>query len=837
MENKSKKSKAFIITFIAVLFLLIVGYLIFKNGDKIFHLGTSTDGGGKIFNPLPSDLDNLTLIEYPDSFLKTFPTRRMVAQAGEDLKKGDVVYIDSIGNDGVPVVKKALASDPVKSVVLGVANEDIKAGTSGEITTSGPVIGLNTNRNEGTPWSTSDQLYLSLTTPGGMTKNIADNPNQVFYVGIVAKIGSTDGIVNVGGKGTTTSAWVDFSGSTLKNNINTRMAEAGENLKRGDVVYISGFNASGIPVVKKAIAGDPVKGIVYGVANNSANTGGLVEIIVGGAISGIQANQNDTNPWRIGDQIYLSKSTAGAMTNQLSSSSDSGVLVGVVMKIAGGTYTVNIGGSGTTISSWSSFSANSLGIMVNGGSSGEFGSDSAGGQGAFGSFFSSIGDTLSSAWGLVTMTIGNWANSIFGSGTFGGGTFGGGIFGGGDKVCWNGAINYPKCNIDKEGNCLNGATNPPDCTDGGKEDETCSNGAVNYPDCTINGDGDCVNGASNPPVCNLDKNGNCINGATNPPTCSDGLPDPEDEETPTSVIPQCRDGEDNDKDGKKDAEDPGCHTDDDLSKAWLSDKDSEVDTEKPKPPVLNECQVVYDNQLQFTLEERQKLDDLLRKFYLIAPTLKTEDDIATIYQTYDQKIEFIDRVEKLTKECYLQTNNQTGYKDFCVLGKNSSGKNIYKDVCYVPGNDDQNDPPYVKKDAFVASYTGPTTIYGNPWFKYTDRGTYVTTNQNSNNNLNNFYQVKAEEDIKKGEQVYITGGTVDTMFTVKKFYLGIPNVFISFGTATQDILSGEIGTISSLNYSAVSNIGDLHIGDVNYGYTNSQSEANMKDFEILLNIW
>ncbi len=51
METNPKKSKAFIITFVAILLLLIVGYLIFKNSDKIF--GTAKGSSlSKIFAPL-----------------------------------------------------------------------------------------------------------------------------------------------------------------------------------------------------------------------------------------------------------------------------------------------------------------------------------------------------------------------------------------------------------------------------------------------------------------------------------------------------------------------------------------------------------------------------------------------------------------------------------------------------------------------------------------------------------------------------------------------------------------------------------------------------------------
>jgi hypothetical protein len=51
MESNPKKSKAFIITFIAVLLLLIMGYFLFKNSEQIF--GTKNSANiNKIFAPL-----------------------------------------------------------------------------------------------------------------------------------------------------------------------------------------------------------------------------------------------------------------------------------------------------------------------------------------------------------------------------------------------------------------------------------------------------------------------------------------------------------------------------------------------------------------------------------------------------------------------------------------------------------------------------------------------------------------------------------------------------------------------------------------------------------------
>ena len=60
MENKPKKSKAFIITFIVVLLLLLLGYFLFVNSEKIFGTKGETTIN-KIFSPLLGTSKKATL--------------------------------------------------------------------------------------------------------------------------------------------------------------------------------------------------------------------------------------------------------------------------------------------------------------------------------------------------------------------------------------------------------------------------------------------------------------------------------------------------------------------------------------------------------------------------------------------------------------------------------------------------------------------------------------------------------------------------------------------------------------------------------------------------------
>lgn len=102
----------------------------------------------------------------------------------------------------------------------------------------------------------------------------------------------------------------------------------------------------------------------------------------------------------------------------------------------------------------------------------------------------------------------------------------------------------------------------------------------------------------------------------------------------------------------------------------------------------NVCLFIDQNPIEFTAEEKADLADLLRKYYLIAPTLKTKDDILLTYSEIAQYNNFADQLSTLTKQCYSQTSD--------------------------------------------VNYAGPKTKWGNPWYQYsTNRGSYVDTNPSS----------------------------------------------------------------------------------------------------------
>jgi hypothetical protein len=212
MENNPKKSKAFIIAFILILLLLIAGYYLFTNRATIFDTkGVVTMQ--KIFAPLLGSSKNkdLSVIGGPDTSSTTGKTitgvittdqngnKVIQAEAGENLKKGDVLYIASFNKNNAPIVMKAIANDKNKSLVFGVAEEDMNKGAMGNVIIEGILSGVPTNRTEVTAWTPKNPLYLSDKIYGGMTKNPPYAPSFVVPVGSVISVDAINGSIRVGG--------------------------------------------------------------------------------------------------------------------------------------------------------------------------------------------------------------------------------------------------------------------------------------------------------------------------------------------------------------------------------------------------------------------------------------------------------------------------------------------------------------------------------------------------------------------------------------------------------------------------------------------------------------
>lgn len=133
----------------------------------------------------------------PSSIISTLQVSYQTVVATEAIAAGDVVYIVNSGGSGAsPSVARAQAND-ISTIrgVIGFATTSIAKNAQGTVQTYGQLIGpVDTHLfSQGAP------LFVSTTTPGGVTDIKPEAPNFAFQVGIVTRQGQpqnvTTGIV------------------------------------------------------------------------------------------------------------------------------------------------------------------------------------------------------------------------------------------------------------------------------------------------------------------------------------------------------------------------------------------------------------------------------------------------------------------------------------------------------------------------------------------------------------------------------------------------------------------------------------------------------------------
>ena len=172
----------------------------------------------------------------------------------------------------------------------------------------------------GSVWQKIDQSNL-VTSVNGQTGAVSLSYNDVNAIGSIT---STDGSVTV----STASGVADLSVSVAASTTNVVCQvrnSTGATLTKGTAVYINGATGQ-LPTVTKAIAaGDSTSAQTLGVmsADLANNSNGYVTII--GLVIDL-----DTSAFTDGEQLYLSPTTAGALTGTKPYAPDHLVYVGIV---------------------------------------------------------------------------------------------------------------------------------------------------------------------------------------------------------------------------------------------------------------------------------------------------------------------------------------------------------------------------------------------------------------------------------------------------------------------------------------------------------------------------
>jgi|GEM_PF-3291964 len=288
---------------------------------------------------------------------------------------------------------------------------------------------------------------------------------------------------------------------------------------------------------------------------------------------------------------------------------------------------------------------------------------------------------------------------------------------------------------------------------------------------------------------------------------------------------QCNDTIDNDGDGKIDIKDEACHEGGTLNGNYVPTNDSE----EIAPAKPNICLSL--DPLEFTDEEKAKLDDLLRRFYLIAPLLKDDSDIKIAYNELDRLQNLKDEISSLTDACYEQTKE---------LRNNGYGKYIVQ--------------------------------YGNPWFNYSKRGSYLdVVDRETEKKIKNLMPSCVYSESQEGTRALTEGGDGKFVSFWKNF-LGIEgpsidekeNLCQNLGLAKSrmicelyngtdeaegDDLKAQIAILATGGLvDPVSIFTTIGLGKIvnwfkgeQYYYTGckwiTDNKTDLKEYEILLNVW
>lgn len=300
-----------------------------------------------------NDTDATVDLGLGDATLQIGQEQYLYARAEEDIANGDVVMITGALGSRVIVAKANISAPGFQlSSVIGVATQSISINTTGYVTTYGKVRGINTNG-----FTDGDTVYLSTTTAGGL---VNAEPVGSIIVGIVAEAGingtlfvkefldsqtlawdSANSNLSISG-GNTVTIDIAEATSALTSDTIVRTVIAGENLAKGDAVYISGGTGDN-PEVSKADADDPAKMPVFGITAEAVTASATTELVIYGELTSF-----DTTGFTTGDSLFVS-TTAGLLAN--AAPTGEGSLLQNVGKVIKGNSTggkITITGAGRT---------------------------------------------------------------------------------------------------------------------------------------------------------------------------------------------------------------------------------------------------------------------------------------------------------------------------------------------------------------------------------------------------------------------------------------------------------------------------------------------------------
>lgn len=145
------------------------------------------------------------------------------------------------------------------------------------------------------------------------------------------------GNININGEIEATTLIGDLRGAT------EFQAKAGEDITKGDPLYISSFDVSGNkPIVGIADADDSNKMPCFGLAKDTASNNSNVNVVTFGTLAGL-----NTSSFTLGDILYIS--TSGSLTNIKPAGESAKIQnIGKVQRVHASSGSIKVGGAGRT---------------------------------------------------------------------------------------------------------------------------------------------------------------------------------------------------------------------------------------------------------------------------------------------------------------------------------------------------------------------------------------------------------------------------------------------------------------------------------------------------------
>ena len=204
---------------------------------------------------------------------------RFLAQADEDLSKGDVVYISGAAGANT-LVAKAQSNGTSTMPAFGFANRSALSGATVQIITFGNIYGSGTypldttTDSEGNSLTIGDEIYVSSTIAGGYTNvKPSGEANLIQNIGKIVRVNANNGVIKVGGAGRTNATPNLDSAKIFVGNASNQSASVAMS---GDVT----IDNAGVTTVNATIT-------------NGAAAGAVALPLAGGEMSGTIAGNQD----------------------------------------------------------------------------------------------------------------------------------------------------------------------------------------------------------------------------------------------------------------------------------------------------------------------------------------------------------------------------------------------------------------------------------------------------------------------------------------------------------------------------------------------------------------